>query len=375
MDGHILVDQQLEALLGSALRAAPGASAPSPAQVQPASVDLRLGPTAYRVRAGFLPGSHATGDRLVEMATSRLDLTGEGAVLERGLVYLIRLDDELDLPADIRARFNPRSSTGRTDLFTRVLVPEHPRFDETPAGYSGPLWLEVCPLSFPVRLRQGDRLGQVRLQRGHAAVADAELRELVAATPLIFLGERPLGVDEVRFDGEGGIELSVGLRDRSPAGWRASAHTEVVEFGRENVHDAEDFFEPVHAPDGRCILAPGNFYVFASRERLRVPPHLAAEMLPVDVGIGELRNNYAGFFDNGFGWEEDERGTPTGCGTPAVLEVRAHDVPFLVEHGQVFCRLKFFRTNGRPGSLYAQGRPGGSYRDQDLTLSRAFRRR
>jgi dCTP deaminase len=371
---HILVDAELESLLGSALRPAPGATAPDPAQVQPASLDLRLGPVAYRVRAGFLPGAHATGDRLTELATSELSLEGEGAVLERGLVYLIRLDDELDLPPDLRARFNPRSSTGRTDLFTRVLVPDHPRFDETPEGYRGPLWLEVCPLSFPVRLRRGDRLGQVRLQRGDAGLTGDELREVYDKAPLIFLGERPLGADEVRFDGNGGLELSVSLAGRDPAGWRAIPHTDVVEFGREGAHDPRDFFEPVHAPGGRCILAPGHFYIFASREHLRIPPQLAAEMLPVDVGIGELRNNYAGFFDNGFGWEEDPSGVPTGHGTPAVLEVRAHDVPFLVEDGQVFCRLRFFHTSGRPERLYGQGRTEGSYRGQDLTLARTFRR-
>lgn len=373
MDGEILVDHELEELLGDALRPAPGAPPPSRDQVQPASVDLRLGPIAHRVRAGFLPGAHATGDRLEELATSRLSLEGEGAVFERGLVYVVRLDDELALPPGVHARFNPRSSTGRADVFTRVLVSGHPRFDEAPAGYRGPVWVEVSSLSFPIRLRRGDRLGQVRLARGDAALTDADLRRVAADTPLVFVGDRPLPPEEVRFDGAGGIELSLGLRGRDPAGWRARDHTDVVELGREGAHDAADFFEPVHAPGARCILTPGHFHVFASRERLRVPPDLAAEMLPVDVGIGELRNNYAGFFDSGFGWEEDPAGRPAGTGTPAVLEVRAHDVPFLAEDGQVFCRLRFFRTAGRPRRLYAQGRPGGSYRDQDLTLARTFR--
>ena len=161
---------------------------------------------------------------------------------------------------------------------------------------------------------------------------------------------------------------------RDPAGWRASLHTEVVEFSEEGAHDPDLFWEPVRAPGGRCILAPESFYIFASRERLRVPPHLAAEMLPVDIGIGELRNNYAGFFDNGFGWREDAQGRPEGNGTPAVLEVRAHDVPFLVEDGQVFFRLKFFRASARPEHLYGQDRKGASYQRQDLTLARAFRK-
>lgn len=373
--GSLFVDRELNAALGTMLRPAPGAGPPTSEQVQPASVDLRLGPTAHRIRAGFLPSDRSIEERLELLSTSTLSLEGEGAVLERGLAYLVRLDDELDLPADVHGRFNPRSSTGRCDLFTRVLCPGHSRFDQVPSGYSGPLWIEICPLSFPVRLRRGDRLCQVRLQRGSAAMSSDELRALYQRTALAFVGDRPLEASEVRFDDEGGIELSLGLDGRDPAGWRAIPHTDLVDFGSEGSHDPHDFWEPVHAPEGRCILAPGSFYIFASRERLRVPPDVAAEMLPVDVGFGEMRNNYAGFFDNGFGWSEDAAGSPCGSGTPAVLEVRAHDVPFLVEDGQVFFRLKFFRTSARPNRIYGEGRGGRSYGNQDLTLARVFRQR
>jgi dCTP deaminase len=176
----------------------------------------------------------------------------------------------------------------------------------------------------------------------------------------------------VHIDDDGCLALSVGLEGRDPAGWRAAHHTDVLEFSKEAGHDVHDYWEPVHAREGRCILGPGSFYIFASRERLRVPPELAAEMLPVDVGIGELRNNYAGFFDNGFGWKTNSLGREQAGGTPAVLEVRAHDVPFLVEDGQLFCRLRFFHTSGRPERLYGEGRPA-SYREQDLTLARCFR--
>ena len=369
--GHLLVDRELEALFGGAIRALPGAAPIARAQVQPASLDLRLGPVAYRMRAGFLPGEVPLETRLERLAIGELSLEGPGAVLERGLVYLVPLEEELELPADLRARFNPRSSTGRCDIFTRVLCSGHPRFDEAPAGYRGRLWMEVSPLSFPVRLARGDRLGQLRLSRGAPAVSRAELVELWRETPLCFEGERALGIDEVRIDADGALELGVGLAGRDPAGWRAASHTDVLHFAAEGRHARDDFWEAVRAPDGRCILAPGSFYIFASRERLRIPPQLAAEMLPVDIGIGELRNNYAGFFDNGFGWRDEQDAGPGG--TPAVLEVRAHDVPFLVEDGQAFCRVQFFHTSGRPERLYASGRAGASYQDQDLTLARAFR--
>lgn len=373
--GHIAIDTEIRQLIADGrISASEGRPIPS-TQVQPASLDLRLGSKAHRVRAGFLPSRAPMEERIEVLGTSTLDLDSpEGAVLERGLVYLVQLEESLDLPQDLGVRFNPRSSAGRCDVFTRVMVPGHPRFDEAPAGYKGTLWLEISPLSFPVRLHRGDRLCQLRVHRGRPGLTTEELRARYAQTPLAFDGNRPLGIDEVRFDDDGGLELNLGLAGRDPAGWRASLHTEVVEFSREGAHDPDAFWEPVRAPGGRCILAPESFYIFASRERIRIPPDLAAEMLPVDIGIGELRNNYAGFFDNGFGWQEDSSGNPKGTGTPAVLEVRAHDVPFLVEDGQVFFRLKFFRASARPERLYGEDRTGASYQGQDLTLARAFRR-
>jgi len=363
------VDRDLRAGLGTLVKARAGSPAVDERQIQPASLDLRLGATAYRIRAGFLPSAAPLEERLEELATSTLSLENGGAVLERGLVYLVPLEEEFALPDDVHGRFNPRSSTGRCDIFTRILCPGHQRFDELPAGYRGTVWLEIAPLSFPIRLRRGDRMSQVRLQRGRAALSRAELELAYRETPLCFRNGAPVRDKEVRFDGDGGIELSLGLADREPAGWRASQHSDVVDFSADGQHDPRDFFDPVHAHAGHCILEPGSFYIFASQERISVPPHLVAEMLPVDVGIGELRNNYAGFFDSGFGWSTDH----SQLGTPAVLEVRAHDVPFLVEDGQVFFRLRFSRTTGRPERIYGEGREVRSYRNQDLTLGRMFR--
>ena len=372
--GHILIDRELGPLVELALLPGPDGWPVKPAQIQPASVDLRLGRRAWAMRAGFLPGGEPVDTRLENLADAELDLDGEGARLERGRVYLVELEERLALPSDVSARFNPRSSAGRCDVFTRVLVNRHPRFDEAPAGYRGPLYVEVCSLSFSVQLRRGDRLAQVRLHRGDPGLTTDELRAIYRETPLAFDGERALQEDEVLFGDQGDLLLRVGLSGREPSGWCARPNAPLLQFQSENHHDPAPFWDPVHAPDGRCILHPEHFYIFASAERIKIPPHLAAEMLPVDVGIGELRNNYAGFFDNGFGWQETEGGQPTGNGTPAVLEVRAHDVPFLVEDGQVFFRLRFFRTNGRPQALYGEGRLGASYRGQDLTLARCFKR-
>jgi dCTP deaminase len=382
--GRLLIDRELRALTGSVVRASEGCAPIAPDQFQPASLDLRLGGSAHRIRASFSPGRASIEERLAELEIERLDLGGDGAVLQRGSLYLIPLQEELALPGELTANFNPRSSAGRCDLFARVLVPGQPRFNEARGGGRGRLWLELAPLSFPVRLARGDRLCQMRLARGDPALTEEELRAEYARTPLCFRASGPVPLEEVRFDAEGGLELHLGLAGRHPLGWSARERTPVLHFARERAHDPLEFWEPVTAEDsagnrdgdparpGRCILRPGRFYVFASRERVRVPPHLAAEMLPVDLGLGEMRNNYAGFFDNGFGWS-GEPAAAQPAGTPAVLEVRAHDVPFLVEDGQVFFRLRFFRTSGHPERLYGQGRERDSYRDQDLTLARAFR--
>ena len=366
--GSILVDHDLAAGLGTLVRPREGAARIALEQVQPASLDLRLGPLAHRVRAGFLPGAGTVEDRLALLSTATVPLTGDGAVLERGRIYLVPLEEEFALPADVRARFNPRSSTGRCDVFTRVLCAGHPRFDELPAGYRGGVWLEVAPLSFSVRLRQGDRLCQVRLERGRAALTRPELEARHRETPLCFDERGPLLPEDARFEDDGTLDLRLGLAGRDPAGWRASHPSGVIDFAAHRAHEARDFFDPVHARDGRCILEPDSFTIFASKERISIPPDLVAEMLPVDVGIGELRNNYAGFFDSGFGW-----GAQDPPGTPAVLEVRARDVPFLLEDGQVFFRLRFSRTSARPERIYGEGREERSYRGQDLTLGRMFR--
>lgn len=370
---RLLVDRDLAAVLGAWIRVAPDAPPPEPRALQPASLDLRLGRRAWRVRAGFLPSARPFEERLSDLGAQPLELGAEGLVLERGAVYLVELEERLELPPPVRARFNPRSSAGRCDLFTRVLCAGHPRFDEAPPGYRGPLLLEVAPLSFRVRLARGDRLCQVRLFQGRPALDADALRAEHARRPLCYAAGAPLPAEALRVDEEGGLLLAVGLAGRDPAGWRSRATDAPLEFAREGAHDAREFFEPVRAAAGRCILEPGPFYLFASRERVAVPPDLAAEMTPVDVGIGELRNNYAGFFDSGFGWREDADGRALPGGTPAVLEVRARDVPFLIEDGQVFFRLRFFRTHGRPERLYGAGREGASYQEQDLTLARAFR--
>lgn len=365
----ILTHHELEAL------AADGAIQPAvpfaPDQVQPTSLDLRLGPVAYRIRAGFLPRTEPVAERLRDLSLHTLDLE-HGAVLERGCIYLVPLLETLALPHDVSGRCNPKSSTGRIDLFTRVITDAHERFDDVRAGYHGRLFLEIMPRSFPVRVQTGLRLNQIRLLRGRTRLDDADTTAEHGASPLVTAANGD-AIEPSRLRIDGGFHLAVSLvPDPGSAivGYRAKGYTGVVDLASIGTHDPLAFFEPIEAtPTRRLLLEPEEFYIFQSRERVRVPLHLAAEMHAYDVGIGELRTNYAGFFDAGFG----HGGSGELRGTPAVLEVRPHDVPFLIDDGQVLFRLEFHRTLMRCERWY--GGPGSSsnYARQGLTLAKYFR--
>lgn len=365
MEAGILPHQGIVELIRSgALSSNPGIA---PHQIQPASLDLRLATVGYRVRSGFLPERRPVADFLDEQTLYRFDLT-DGAILERGHAYVLPLLEQVTTPLPYQIRANPKSSTGRLDLFTRLLADRSGRFEVAPPGYTGPLFLEVVPRSFPVRVRTGQTLTQVRFVLGDPVLDDAALRAEYERSPLLFHADgRPIPVEEARFDQ--GLCMGIALRRDAdltgPVGYEARGYTDVVDLARVGGYDPAGFFHEIPPPpDGRTVVQPEAFYIFASKERVRIPRHLAAEMGAYDVGLGELRTNYAGFFDNGFGGES---------GTRAVLEVRPHDVPFLVEDGQVFFRLQFFRTLEEPDIAYGDRGLGSHYQGQGLALSKHFR--
>lgn len=335
--------------------------------LQPASVDLTLGDVAYRLRCSFLPGNQPVRDKLLDYEMGQIDLSGDGAVLEQNRPYLIPLRERLRLPKGIRGRTNPRSSTGRLDVFTRVITDYGNHFDEVRDGYSGELFLEVVPMSFTVKAKAGITLNQLRLLTGQARLTDDELIELGTADPIAFPGQSS-AVDDEAYVSDG-LFLSVDLSgaDRKFAGYRAKPSSGLLELDRVNAYQVGDFWERVYPDDGRLILGPDQFYLLVSRERVRIPPGYAAEMAAYDPTSGELRTHYAGFFDPGFG------DVPDGewMGTPAVLEVRAHNVPFALEHGQRLCKLTFERMTEKPDELYGSA-IGSRYQRQYLTLSRQF---
>ncbi|HXQ19108.1 MAG TPA: 2'-deoxycytidine 5'-triphosphate deaminase [Acidimicrobiales bacterium] len=343
-------------------------SAVPAANVQPASIDLRLGPVAYPVRCSFLPDTDPVERKLAWHKIAELDLRGDGAILEVKRPYLIPLQERLALPPAVRAKANPKSSTGRADVFTRVISDYSDRFDEVAAGYQGPLYLEVVPLSFPIRVREDLALNQLRLSVGQTALSDGEVRRFHADVhPLLYKDGRPVDPDRLML--AGGLFLGLDLRgdkDRR-VGYRAKEHAPLLDLS-STTQDPKRFWEPVEREDGnRIVLIPQRFYLLMSNEAVAIPPQLASEMTAYDPTSGELRTHYAGFFDPGFGY--DPAGTHSG--SRAALEVRAHDVPFMIEHGQRVCKLTFDRMLAAPDQLYGDAM-GSNYQRQDETLSKHF---
>lgn len=330
----------------------------TPEQIQPASLDLRLGNTAYRLRASFLAGKgRRIADRLKALRMHQMDLT-EGAVLERGCVYLVPLMERLRLPEGLTAVANAKSSTGRLDLLTRLVTDDGTEFDRLPEGYDGPLYAEICPRSFSVLVRPGMRLNQLRLRRGQAVLSDTELHALNAREPL--MGGEAL-IDQ-------GLGFSVDLRPESGdlVGYRARPHSGVIDLDRIGEYPAAEFWDELRTSDGRLILDPGAFYILVSRESVAIPADYAAEMAPYLAMVGEFRVHYAGFFDPGFGIGS------SGAGARGVLEVRCHEAPFVLEHGQVVGRLVYERMAARPRQLYGSG-ISSNYQGQGLKLAKQFR--
>ena len=353
----VLADHQIRALITSGAIAA--GTPVTDGQIQPASLDLRLGQTAYRVRASFLAGrNRSVQERLADFQMHQIDLTN-GAVLEKGCVYVVPLMERLSLPKGMTAAASAKSSIGRLDLLTRVITDHGTEFDRVPEGYDGPLYVEICPRSFSVVAQSGQMLNQIIFRQGRTWMSDDELRALHAKTPLV-------SGDPVISDGLG---FSVDLKPAEGhlVGYRAKPHTGVIDLSRLNHYDPADFWEPVHTDSGWIILDPGAFYILVSREAIAIPPMQAAEMAPYLAMVGEFRVHYAGFFDPGFGYAD-----AGGAGSRGVLEVRCHEAPFVLEHGQIVGRLVYEHMSALPAALYGQDIKS-NYQGQGLKLSKHFR--
>lgn len=360
-------------------------------QFQPNSIDLRLGEKAYRVRCSFLPEDETVEEKLDKLKQYELDIT-DGAVLETNCVYIIPLLEELTLPSQISpqkalfngtepdanyriiseehlsAKANPKSTTGRLDIFTRVITDYTHRFEEIRSGYQGKLYLEVVPKSFPIRVRTGQRLNQLRIRHGYTVLSDQDILRTHSSDPLLFKEDgAALSLDDIKVSN--GLFMSVNLHGEQGqiVGYKAKKHRDLIDLENINYYQISDFWDPIYAQqDDHLILEPEAFYIFASKERCRIPEHLAAEMIAYDTGSGELRTHYAGFFDSGFG------GSVKDKGARAVLEVRSHDVPFLIEDGQTFCSMKFEPNTEVPSFVYGADIKS-NYQGQGLKLGKHFK--
>ena len=332
----ILPDHRLRGCLAAGVIAADEALDAD--QIQPASLDLRLGRRAFRLRASFLPGRGVPVEDCLKppLVMHQIDL-GPGAVLETGCIYLVPLMERLALPADLAARSNPKSSTGRIDVFTRVISDGAFAFDGMAPGYRGGLWLEICPRTFSILVRPGDRLAQLRL--------------------------RQLGSQDQPASARRTRDVSLSLAPDGLAGFRAKRHAGLLDLRALGGHDPRDYWEALRPRNGQLVLDPGEFYILASKEAICIAPDEAAEMAPIAPDIGEFRAHYAGFFDPGFGHGE-------GAGARAVLEVRGRDVPFVLEDGQTVAKLLFEPMDSAPQALY--GATGSNYQGQGLKLSKLF---
>jgi len=361
-NGILPVQEIREMIAGDAISAAAPMTA---AQMQPASIDLRLGHRAWRVQSSFLPGSGMrVEDKLGRLAMHQIDLSG-GAVLERGCVYIVELQETLRLPDDVSAMANPKSSTGRLDIFTRLITDGASEFEAVASGYQGPLYAEISPRTFSVLVRPGSCLSQLRLRRGPAAMSDDAMIRLQRDVGLV------RGTSDV--DIRDGVALSVNLTPAGPdniIGWRARKHAGLVDIDAPASCQVSDFWERLTTSDlvaGGLVLHPDEFYILASREFVTVPRDHAAEMRAYDTRVGEFRAHYAGFFDPGFGMAELGAST-----TRAVLEVRSHDVPFLIEEGQTVCRLVYEPMTQVPDALYGAAGSSSNYQSQGLRLAKHF---
>lgn len=359
-------------------------------QFQPNSIDLRLGEKAYRVRCSFLPEDETVVDKIDKLKQYEFSIE-DGAVLETNCVYIIPLLESLNLPSHISpqkalfngeegdgirviseehltAKANPKSTTGRLDIFTRVITDYSHRFEEIRSGYKGQLYLEVVPKSFPIKVRTGQRLNQLRIRHGHTVLSDQDILRMHGSDPLLFSGDgNILDLDQIKVNN--GLFMSVNLHaeEGSIVGYKAKKHRDLIDLDNIDYYTVDDFWEPIYSkPDDHLILEPEAFYIFASKERCRIPEHLAAEMIAYDTGSGELRTHYAGFFDSGFG------GTVQDKGARAVLEVRSHDVPFLIEDGQTFCSMKFEPNTEVPDFVYGSDIKS-NYQGQGLKLGKHFK--
>jgi dCTP deaminase len=337
-------------------------------QIQPSSLDLRLGPVGYRMQASFLPGPKATVEsRIKDLAMTKIDLT-RPTVFEKGCVYLVPLMEQLNLTSEMSAKANPKSTTGRLDIFTRLICDGGTEFERVPEGYKGTLYAEVVPRTFTIIVQAGVKLNQLRFVRGCPPPSDTTLQELDQQETLVYgAGDLPAEAHINR-----GLMVSLNLQgdpEHRLIGYRARQNTPAIDLLQKDHYDPEDFWDPIYeARNRRIILNPDDFYILLSKEKVRIPPAYAAEMVAYDPSMGEFRIHYAGFFDPGFGY-----GASDVKGSHAVLEVRSHEVPFLIEDGQIVGRLIYERLLAHSDKIYGMG-IGSSYQGQGLALSKQFRR-
>ena len=328
-------------------------------QIQPSSLDLTLSEECYEIEASFLSPNHNIRDKLNNIINKKIDLN-EVYIFKKNITYIVRLNEKLNLKNDIFGKCNPKSSTGRLDIFCRAILNFSDEYEKIPLNYNGEIFLEITPRSFNIALIKGDSLNQMRLiYQNHDYVDDESLHNFHNIDPIIFDEFGNTNVADI----SSGLKISVDLKKiNKTSAYIAKDNAPVLHYDKINSHKVADFWDTIKTKDDYLIIKPGKFYILKSKQKIRIPKTMAGEMKPYDTGIGDFRVHYAGFFDPGFG---------DPFGSYAVLEVKTNEVPFILNDGQVIAKIQYEKLNKETKVVYGSNIKS-NYQNQELALSKHF---
>ncbi len=325
-------------------------------QIQPASLDLSLSEECYEIKHSFLSHKTTVRRKLKDLIIKKINLNKE-FIFKKDKTYIVKLNESLNLKNNIFGHCNPKSSTGRLDIFCRTIVDFAEEYEKIPNNYQGEIFLEITSRSFDVAFKKGNCLNQLRLIMGNQYyLSDEQLKKIKTKLKITNFKKNTLKINN-------GVKISVDLSNSKTIAYVAKNNTPVLKFSKIKSHKINDFWKAIKNIDNSLLIEKNKFYILKSKEKVIIPDNLAGEMIPYDTGIGDFRAHYAGFFDPGFGMPN---------GTYAVLEVKTNEIPFLLEDGQTIARIKYEKLNKNSNIVYGKDIKS-NYQNQGLKLSKHFK--
>jgi len=325
-------------------------------QIQPSSIDLSLSDECYEIKTSFLSPDSKVRDKLNKIYSKKINLK-TSKIFKKNKTYIVRLNETLHLNNSISGHCNPKSSTGRLNIFCRTILDYCDEYEKIPKNYNGEIFLEITTRSFDIKISKGDKLNQMRLRKKtNNYLNDKDLKKINKRNALIFTNKKNII--------ENGLRISVDLsNDNKICAYVAKKTSLNINFSKISFYEIKKFWKPLKPVNNSLIIEKNKFYILKSREKIRIPSNLAGEMIPYDTGIGDFRAHYAGFFDPGFG---DPKGSY------AVLEVKTNELPFILEDGQTIARIKYEKLNKKTFLVYGSI-INSNYQNQKLALSKHFK--